>query len=157
MMRRGDRETRIAPRDYWTPSAIFEEMERLLDDFRTGIMDFWKPTVAIGPRIPAVDIRDAGNEYIIEAELPGMKKEDVEIEIIDGGLKISASKKEEKEEKGEGYLRRERGYLSFSRQLPLPEDADVDKIEAKLVDGVLQINVAKKAKAEEKKRLVEVK
>lgn len=157
MMRRGDRETRIAPRDYWTPSAIFEEMERLLDDFRTGIMDFWTPTVAMGPRIPAVDIRDAGNEYIIEAELPGMKKEDVEIEIIDGGLKISASKKEEKEEKGEGYLRRERGYLSFSRQLPLPEDADVDKIEAKLVDGVLQINVAKKAKAEEKKKLVEVK
>lgn len=157
MMRKGDRETRIAPRDYWTPSAIFEEMERLLDDFRAGIMDFWTPAVAMGPRIPAVDIRDTGNEYVIEAELPGMKKEDVEIEIIDGGLKISASKKEEKEEKGEGYLRRERGYLSFSRQLPLPEDADVDRTEARLTDGVLQINVPKIAKAEQKKRLVEVK
>jgi len=157
MIRKREKEKGVVPRDYWTPSSLFDEMERMFDDFRTGMMDFWTPSLRVGPRVPAVDVKDAGEEYVIEAELPGMKKEDVEIEIVEGGIRISASKKEEKEERGEGYLRRERGFLSFSRQLPLPENTDTDKVEAKLLDGVLQVNIPKTAEAEEKKKLVEVK
>lgn len=148
----------VVPREYWTPISLFDDMERAFDDFRLGMRDFWLPSITtIGPRVPAVDMREEENEYVIEAELPGIRKEDVQIEVTEGGLKISATKETMAEEKKEGYLRKERGYLSFRRQLSIPEDSDVDGIEAKLMDGVLRINIPKKEKPEEKKKTVEVK
>lgn len=158
MIKRKVYEKRLVPRNYWTPVSLFDEMERAFEDFRTGMRGFWFPSISVtGSRVPAIDMKDAGNEYIIETDMPGMSKECVEIEIVEGGLKISAKKEEASEEEREGYLRRERGYVSFHRRLPIPEDSDVDGIEARLVDGVLQINIPKKDKPEEEKKTVEVK
>jgi HSP20 family protein len=146
----------LVTRDYWSPNSIIEEMERVFDDFR-GMRDLWLPSIGIrAHRVPMMDIRDSGNSYIMEAEFPGMSKEDVEIEIVEGGLRVSAKKEEAVEEKKEGYIRRERGALSFVRQLPLPEDSDTDGIKARMENGVLHMDIPKKQKTEERKKLVEV-
>jgi HSP20 family protein len=156
MVRRED-EKDVVPRDYWSLS-ILDEMERAFADFRMGMRDFWLPSISSkGFRVPAVDFKDAGSEYIVEVELPGMSKEDVVIEIVKDGLMVSARKEEIKEEKGEGFIRRERGHLSFKRRLLLPGNSDTEAIEAKIVDGVLHLSVPKKEKADDEKRTVEVK
>ena len=146
----------LVSREYWSPMSLFEEMERMFDDFR-GMRDLWLPSIHTRSyRVPAIDIRDTGEGYQMEAEFPGMSKEDVEIEIVRGGLRVSAKKEETVEEKREGFIRRERGSLSFRRDVPLPEDSDVEGIRARLEDGVLRIDIPKKERPVEKKRLVEV-
>ncbi|MEM2944003.1 MAG: Hsp20/alpha crystallin family protein [Methanomassiliicoccales archaeon] len=159
-MRKEDREG-IVPRSYWGPLGLLDEMERMLDNLRMGWGETWFPSFPIFSRtferIPAVDIKDLGDKYIIQAEMPGIGKEDVEIEIVDGALEIKAKKEEEKEEKGVGYVRRERGRLSFYRRIPIYEDIDQEKIEAKMEDGVLEITLPKLRKVEEKRKRVEVK
>ncbi|MFP4169518.1 MAG: Hsp20/alpha crystallin family protein [Methanomassiliicoccales archaeon] len=160
MIRRRDRERdkSVVPRDYWSPTALMEDMERMFDDFRLGMRDFWPSFVRAGPRVPAMDLRDEGDKYIIEAELPGIRKEDLEIEVTETGLKLQGEHKEEKEEEEEeGYLRKERGYVSFYREMPLPEDVNRDEIEASLNDGILEVKLPKKEKPEEKRNLIEVK
>jgi HSP20 family protein len=156
MKNRKDERKGIVPREYWMPISIFDEMERVFDSFR-GTRDLWLPSMATGYRTPVMDVKDNGTEYVIEAEFPGMRKEDIEIEIVKGGLMISAKKDEIKEDRDEGFIRRERGSLSFHRQLPLPGDSNIEGIEARLEEGVLHIDIPKKEKPEEKKRLVEVK
>jgi HSP20 family protein len=156
MVRRED-ERVVVTRDYWNRSLL-DEIERAFDDFRMGMRDFWLPSISSkGFRVPAVDFKDTGSEYKVDFELPGMSKDDVEVEIVKDGLIVSARKEEMSEEKAEGYLRRERGQLSFNRRLPLPEDSDMEAIEAELADGVLHLRVPKKEKADDKKRVVEVK
>ena len=151
-------ERRPVPRIYWTPMSLIDDMERAFEDFRTGMRGYWFPSISVtGSRIPAIDIKDAGNEYIVEADMPGVTKENVDIEIIEGGLKITAKREEVSEEEREGYIRRERGYMSFHRRLPIPEDSNVDSIEARLVDGVLQITIPKKEGTVEERKTVEVK
>lgn len=161
-MRKGDREREgIVPRSYWGPLSVLDEMERMLDDLRMGWGESWFPSFPMlggsFERIPAIDIKDAGDKYIVQAEMPGISKDDVEIEIVDNMLEIRAKKEEEKEEKGVGYVRRERGRLSFYRRIPVYEDMDQDKIEAKMEDGILEITLPKLRKVEEKRKKVEVK
>jgi len=156
MADRGERG--VVPRGYWGPFSIMDEMERMFDNLRLGMEDFWFPRMGtVGPRMPVVDMIDAGNEYLVEAELPGIDKDNVQIEVSEDGIEIRAEKEESKEEKREGYLRRERGYQSFYRKLPLPEDASQEDIQASLSDGVLRVTIPKTKKAETAKKRVEVK
>jgi len=74
-----------------------------------------------------------------------------------GVLEISAKREEREEEQKEGYIRRERGFVSYSRRLVLPEDADQDSVDAKLEEGVLKVQIMKKAGEADKKKKVEVK
>lgn len=101
-------------------------------------------------------IIDAGEEYRVKVDLPGMSKDDVEIEIGRDSLEIKASKETTEEEEGEGYLRRERGYYSFQRNLPLPENSDPEGIKALLRDGLLEVEIPKLEKQEEEKRKIKV-
>lgn len=137
---------------------MMDEMDRMFDRLRFGIEDFWWPSPFVrGPRVPRVDMKEEDNSYLVEAEVPGMTKENVEIELGTNSIDIKAKKEEEKEEKAEGYIRRERGSLSFYRRLPLPEDADRDLIEAKMEDGILKISIPKTQKPEDRKKKVEIK
>jgi HSP20 family protein len=104
-------------------------------------------------RVPAVDVREEEDQYVVNAELPGMTKEDVSIEVGDGVLEITAKKEQEREEKGEGYLRRERGAMCFHRRLTLPEDVDPQTIEAKLAEGVLEVRLPKVEKGSARKKV----
>jgi HSP20 family protein len=104
---------------------------------------------------PLVDITEDEKEYLIKAELPEVKKEEVKVSVQDGVLTISGERKYEKEEKGKKYHRIERAYGSFSRSFTLPEDADAEKVACEFKDGVLKVHVPKSEKAKPKK--VEVK
>lgn len=100
-------------------------------------------------RAPVVDVLDEEKRYVIEAELPGISEKDVKLELKDGSLSLSASRDSaDDEKKADGrWLRRERGEFKFSRSFFLPEDVDLEKIEAKFRDGLLTITLPKKAES----------
>jgi len=90
---------------------------------------------------PAVDTKLAGGEYIVTADLPGLKKEEVQIEVADNALVIEGERKREEKEEKEGYKKYERTYGKFYRTVPLPEGANVEMAKAELNEGVLTITV----------------
>lgn len=99
---------------------------------------------------PLVDIVEDDHQYLIKAELPEVKKEDVRLTVQDGVLSLSGDRKFVKEEKGKKYHRVERAYGSFVRTFTLPEDADEQKVSADFKDGLLQIHLPKSEKARPK-------
>jgi len=103
-----------------------------------------------------VEISDKGNEYDIRAELPGVKKEDLDIDIEDSLLIINAKKIEETNEEDKNYKHSEFNYGEFSRTIQLPEEIDINKTEAKLENGILKIKAPKiyKQKEQAKKLIV---
>ena len=104
---------------------------------------------------PSMDLQDTEDKILVTADVPGVDKGDVTVNVRGDMLEITAEKKDEKEEKGEGYIRRERGYTGFYRRIPLPAEVDPGKVDATLKDGVLRIEMTKTAPSEAKK--IEVK
>ena len=104
---------------------------------------------------PLVDIIENATEYLIKAELPEIKKEDVKVTVENGVLTLHGERRFEKEDKGKQYHRVERAYGSFSRSFTLPEDADGSKVNAEFKDGVLSVHLVKDEKA--KAKTIEVK
>lgn len=92
---------------------------------------------------PRMNIQESANSYHIEAELPGVKKEDVQVVLKDDHLVISGEKKSIKEDQKDQYRRIERSHGSFYRTVSIPRDVDRDKITAELVDGVLRVDIVK--------------
>ena len=92
---------------------------------------------------PSIDLQEIENKILVTADVPGIEKEDITVNIHGNILEITAQKKKEKEEKGEGYLRRERSYTKFYRRIALPGEVDPDKVDATLKDGVLKIEMEK--------------
>jgi len=98
----------------------------------------------------ALDVVERDDAYVLRADIPGLKPEEVKIEIEDDVLNISAEHEESEEEKKDNYVRRERRYGSFSRSIALPKGVTVDQVEATTKDGVVEISIPK-AKEEERK------
>jgi HSP20 family protein len=92
---------------------------------------------------PFVDIYDEGTEMVLKAELPGMKKEDIHIEVQNNVLTLRGEKKREEKVEKEGFFRSERLYGSFSRSFTLPTTVDAEKIEASYVNGILTVKLPK--------------
>jgi len=111
--------------------------------------------MAVAEWSPLVDISEDDKEYLIKAELPEVKKEDVKVTAEDGTLIIMGERKFEKEEKNKKYHRIERAYGSFGRSFSLPDDASPAKVSAEFKDGVLTVHLAKDEKA--KPQQIEVK
>jgi len=88
---------------------------------------------------PAVEIFERDNNMVVRAELPGMSKDDVKVEMTDEGLLIYGERKREKEEEHEGWYRSERSYGEFRRLIPMPEGVNVDEAKARFENGVLEI------------------
>ena len=114
-----------------------------------------KEEMTIAEWSPLVDITEDDKEYLIKAELPEVKKEDVKLSIHENVLSISGERKYEKEEKGKKYHRVERAYGSFMRSFTIPDDADASKVAAEYKDGVLKVRLPKSEKA--KPKSIEVK
>lgn len=93
---------------------------------------------------PTANISETEKEYVISAELPGVKKEDVKITLSDGVLSLSGERKQRKESKDENELRMESFYGTFSRSFSLPDDVDDKTIRAESKDGMLSIHIARK-------------
>lgn len=104
-----------------------------------------------------VDIKEYDDSYCICVEIPGVKKEDIDIDLTKTTLKISAKKDEEKEEKSKKYHKSEFRYGFYSRTIQFPQDVDIEKTKAKLVDGILKMSIPKiEAKKDEDKKKINI-
>ena len=119
----------------WDP---FEEMNRLHDHIFSG-RGLAKQAIQ-----DAVDIREEGDAFYVDAEVPGLKAEDIKVDVEKNVLTLSGERKVETEETEDKYRRVERQYGSFTRSFSLPETVDTDSISADLKDGVLELKLPKK-------------
>jgi HSP20 family protein len=143
----------------WDPFRELDELQTRLSTLlgrapvrKDGSKD---ETMTVAEWAPLVDIVEDDNEYLIKAELPEVKKEDVKVTVQNDVLTITGERTYEKEEKGRKYHRVERAYGSFARSFTLPEDAAGDKVAAEFKDGVLKVHLPKSEKA--KPKSIEVK
>lgn len=138
-------------------SRLFPKVPSLLsgffDDEDFFNVDFPKPGNGWGSKVPAANVQENENEFIIDLAVPGMNKADFQIKIENGALSISSEKQEESEDKTDDYTRKEFSYSSFSRSFRLPDSVKEDKIKAKYDNGVLKVSLPKKEEA--KKPLVQ--
>ena len=107
--------------------------------------------------MPALEVFEKNGEFHVTAELPGMKKEDVKVEVTPEGLTLTGERKAEHVEQREGYYRSEREYGEFCRFVPIPEGADLDKLTASFKDGVLEIVMPLPKAATPPARIVDIK
>ena len=143
----------------------FDEMERMFEDFfgrrMPGPFRWEMPQLGdMAPfqgRHPKVDVQDRESEVAIRAELPGVKKDDLDISVGEDSVTIKASTREEKEEgeKDGEYYRREIATGSFARTIALPGDVDADKAQARFEDGILTLTLPKREQAKRKRIKVE--
>ena len=103
------------------------------------------------------DFREGENEFLIAVELPGIEKEDISLEVVNGVLVIRAERKQEKENKKDGQFVYAQSYAGFARTIPLPENADAEGIEAEFKNGVLKVRVPKKKIEKKKGREIKIK
>ena len=130
------------------------EIDFLFDRFGLE-RNFFEPAETVWT--PDVEMFRRDNAIVVRADVPGMTKNDLTIEVTDGQLVLRGERKQEKEEKKEGYYRAERTYGAFYRTLPLPEGVKLDDAKATIKDGVLEVTVPAPAKVvEEKKRTVAI-
>jgi HSP20 family protein len=129
------------------PEPFSTEFNRLFNSL-------WEQSAASQRWVPEMDLVETDDHYMLKADLPGMKPEDVAIEFNDGTLTISGERKAEYERKEKGFFRLERSFGRFSRSLTLPEGIDPDKIAAEFRDGVLEVTIPKPE--ERKPRRIEV-
>ena len=158
------KETALAPAGR-EPFGLLREMTSELDRFFEGPFFGsafkWPtfPTMALGETTgwaPNIDVFEKDNRLFTKVDLPGMKKEDVKVEVTDGYLAISGERKQESEEKKANVYRSERSYGSFYRAVPMPEGAKVEDVKATFADGVLEVSVPLAAKPEAKMHKVEI-
>lgn len=130
-------------------STGFDEFNNMLDDF---FADGWPFRRSLLADTFKIDVQEKDKEYIVEAELPGVKRDDVSLDYDEGRLSISVKKSEESEEKKKNYIHRERRYSSAARSVYL-ENANPDGISAKLEDGILCITVPKQERPDNSKHI----
>ncbi len=145
--------------------------EDVFDTFRKDIEDAfassWWPRSwelnlpsfqAMDTRLPLCDMVDKGDKYEISLEIPGIPKEKIDIKVGKNKVEVSGQQEKKSEDKGKNYVYNERSYQSFSRRIPIPEEIIPSKVDAKMENGVLRIELTKKTptKAEEETK-VEIK
>lgn len=134
----------------YEPVSLFDQFNHELNRFFTHT----RPTTAGGEArdwAPAVDIREEDDRFLLIADIPGVKRDDVEVTLEDGVLTIKGERHTETEETREGFHRKERVHGSFLRQFTLPDTVNPDSISANVTDGVLEIGIPKQAKPEPRK------
>jgi HSP20 family protein len=142
----------------WDPFRELEEMaERLNRLFPrpSPRAETGRESLTVPDWVPAVDIAETAEEYLVKAELPEVKKDDVRVSFEDGVLTIEGERRQEKEEKGRKFHRVERSYGRFLRSFRVPDEVDGARIRAEFKDGVLAVHLPKSEKA--KPKAVEIK
>ncbi len=141
----------------WEP---FRDVDDVFDRFFAESMRRWPraSTATQQPRewAPAADVSETDGEYLIKAELPEVRKEDVSITVQDGVLTLAGERKQEKVEEQEKIHRIERFYGSFARRFALPENADEQGIRAESRDGVIVIHIPKQRVVEPQPRQIQI-
>lgn len=136
---------------WWDP---FEEMREIERRMNSAMRRFWggsarpalpaaKGDVQLYSKEPYTDIMETDKEVILTAEMPGVKKEDIKINVTDSQIEISAETKREEKEEKEGYVWRERSYGSYYRSYTLPSAVDTENVKASYKNGVLDVRMPK--------------
>lgn len=143
----------------WDPFKEMDELHRRLGSV-FGLTPqrpaSGKEDMTVAQWLPLVDITEDDKEYLIKAELPEVRKDEVKVTVENGVLTISGERKFEKEESNKRYHRVERAYGSFTRSFAVPDDADDARVGAEFKDGVLTVRLAKSEKARPKSIEVKV-
>ena len=143
----------------WDPfreiSSLQDRMNRLFSEVarRSPVAE---EEMVQGAWVPPVDIFETGDSIVIRAELPGISKEDIALEVKDNTLSIKGEKKFEKDIKEENYHRVERSYGAFQRAFSLPGTVQQEKVKAKFKDGILEVTLPKAEEAKPKQIKVDV-
>lgn len=162
--------TGIARREQSLPSSIggspftfmrrfSEEMDRLFEDFgfgRGGLVPSLGRGFDQALWSPQVEMFEREDQLVVRADLPGMKKDDVNVEITDDAVIIQGERRNESEENREGYYHSERSYGSFYRSIPLPEGVNADQANATFRNGVLEITMQAPARQESRSRRLDI-
>ena len=141
----------------WEPLREFSTLQNEMNRLFNTVFD--APTPGNGGStlrrwMPAMDLVETGDHFVLRADLPGLTEDDVKIEFEDGTLTVSGERKSEHEAKGEGFYRVERAFGSFSRSLTLPQGIDPEAVTASFDRGVLEISIPKPE--EKKPRRIEI-
>jgi HSP20 family protein len=140
----------------WEPLREFSTLQNEVNRLFNTVFD--APTPGNGATLrrwmPAMDLVETGDHFVLRADLPGLTEDDVKIELEDRTLTVSGERKAEHESKDEGYYRVERAFGSFSRSLTLPEGVDPEAVAASFDHGVLEVRIPKPA--ERKPRRIEI-
>jgi HSP20 family protein len=138
----------------WEPLELEDVQNRLSSLF--GRRTNGRDEITLADWAPLADITEDDKEYVIKAELPDVKKEDVKVTVENGTLTISGERRFEKEEKKKKYHRVERSYGSFVRSFTLPDQADASKVKAEFKNGMLTVRLPKSERAKPKQIEVNV-
>jgi HSP20 family protein len=152
----------VAPRRPFSDLPRWErEMDRMMEDFfgRRFLPrwpDRWFRTEGLEVNAPAVDVFEEKDDIVVKAEIPGMDKDNIEVNLTDHMLTIRGEKKKEEEVKEKNYYRSERSYGSFVRTLDLPKEVQADKVKAAFKNGVLEVRMPKTEQAKAREIKVKV-
>lgn len=135
-----------------TIEQTFKPLQRLKRFFEDWDLDLPSESV----NFPKIDVWEDNDKYVVEAELPGFDKKDIDVNISDDILTIKATRKQEQEKKDKNYYYAERSYGEFVRSLRLPSEVDKKSIKAKYNNGVLELTLPKTKEAKEKSTKVEI-
>jgi len=150
--KKGSTLTPASPSDVW--QAFDDTFARFRSDFEDLLFPAtWAKTFSFVPeiRVPAVDLKDGEKEYTLKAEMPGFKKEDIEIEVQENSVAITGTAGWKYDEKGQLYICKERACKTFYRRIELPEQVKIHEVDANLTEGVLEITLPKKAPKQKRK------
>jgi HSP20 family protein len=140
------------------PLAGFGSLQEAMRDMLATWPFGEREALSIADWTPSCNVSETPEEYRIEAELPGVKQEDLEVNVEDRVLMLRGERREEKEEKkGKKYHRVESSYGSFMRSFTLPNDADEDKVVATYKDGLLSVRIPRTAPKQSKARAIDIK
>lgn len=150
----------IRRKDYYNPFRELEDLQRDMNelfnfslsrgiDRDTGLLD--------GSWSPAIDVHEGKDNYVVKADLPGLKKEDLDITVQNNHLIIKGEKKYEESQDSDNAIRTERFYGSFYRSLALPTEVDGDNVKASYTNGTLELTLPKKEEAKPKQITVDIK
>jgi HSP20 family molecular chaperone IbpA len=151
------KQTALAPSTY---QDLMESFDNAFEKFRQDFSSFLLPSTKAlekifeaipETRIAVVDLEDRGKDYFLKAEMPGFKKDDIDIQVYGDAVEISATAGWKYDKKKSSYICKERACESFYRMVELPEEVKVDDVQADLKDGVLEIVLAKKAPKKSRK------
>ncbi|MDD5271703.1 MAG: Hsp20/alpha crystallin family protein [Methylovulum sp.] len=132
----------------YQPWGLLNQLQKELErDYRNG----GEGSIATAEWAPAVDIKEENDKFVLHADIPGVKPEDMDISMDDGVLTIRGEKKTEATTSQEGYKRVERSYGSFYRRFSLPDSANAEAISAKSKHGVLEVTIPKREAVQPKK------
>lgn len=152
----------------WRPvSEVAREMSRIGREIEEMFSDFWpRPWFGwpwrrrlwedLGVREPAIEMFEEKDDIVVKAELPGIKKEDLEISVLGNQLTIKGERKKEEEVKEKGYYYSERSYGAFSRTVEIPKEVQADKVRATFKDGILEVRLPMTEEAKRKEIKVKV-